>query len=172
MAVPPADGGGGGSPRSGASRSGVTRQTPQLDAMLKWLNEVASTRVFDLGGVSDLSREKIAYGLEAHGRPVLKVTPYMTKRVVETAQKYIAKTTKPSKVAFWDEVEKTALAVVIERIANAGGDLKSEWANHPLSPAYKAAKAKKYPGKPMGQASGKLLGDLRSTRAFSVRGRQ
>jgi hypothetical protein len=42
------------------------------------------------------------------------------------------------------------------------------WAAHPLTAEYRKAKAKKYPGKPMGQASGALLRDVRSTQAFAA----
>lgn len=165
--MPPPDGGGGGG--IGARRSGMTRNTPQLDAVVKWLNELESTKVFDVGGISELSQTKIKYGLEKYGRPVTKVTPYMKQRAVKAAQSYLEKTRRPTKSEFWNEVEKATLGVVIERIANAGGDLKSVWASHPLSPEYKARKAQQYPGKPMGQASGKLLSDLRSSKAFAVK---
>lgn len=172
----PPDGGGGGGVRVGAPRVGVrgtnvTRNTPRFDAITKWLNEVSGVHQFDLGGISEQAQEKILYGLEKHGRPVTRVTPYMTSRTVEAGQRYLARTNKPTKNEFWAEVEKSALGVMIERIANAGGDLRSTWAAHPLTAAYREQKAKKYPGKPMGQASGKLLSEMRSTRAFAVKSR-
>jgi len=59
--------------------------------------------------------------------------------------------------------------VISERIANAGGDLASVWASKPLTKRYAAWKRKNYPGKPMGQLTGDLLKELRSTRPFVTR---
>lgn len=163
-----------GLPRTGAPRTGtgassaVNASTPKLDAITKWLDQVSGVHTVDLGGISALSQTKIAHGLEKHGRPVTKVNSYMIGRLVARAQSWLASTSRPTKDSFWNAVDAEAKGVVIERIANAGGDLRAEWASHPLTKPYARAKAKRYPGKPMGQASGDLLSDLRSTGSFAV----
>ncbi len=158
-----------GSSRTGASRTGtVTKSTPRLDAVAKWLASVQGVHTVDLIGISEESRRKIAFGLEAHGRPVTQVTPYMVARLVERARSFVASEARPTKDAFWRVIDREALGVIIERIANAGGDLASVWASRPLTREYAARKRRLYPGKPMGQASGKLLADLRSQRADAV----
>ena len=78
-----------------ASRTGganVTRNTPALDATIKWLEQVGGVHGLDLGGISAESQIKIAHGLEAHGRPVTKVNPYMVARMVQRAQRWLAAT--------------------------------------------------------------------------------
>lgn len=161
-----------GAPRLGQSRtgggSGVNRSTPQLDATAKWLNEISGVHTVDIGGISALSHTKIKHGLEKHGRPVTKVTAYMVGRLIDRAQRWLKSVSRPTKAAFWDTIDAEAMGVIVERIANAGGDLATQWAAHPLKPAYREWKSIKYPGKPMGQASGALLRDLRSSGAFAV----
>ncbi len=159
-----------GASRTGAARTGsrVTTSTPRLDATAKWLAAVQGVHTVDLIGITQESRDKIAYGLEGRGRPVTQVTPYMIARIVDRARSWIGGESRPTKDAFWRVVDREALGVIIERIANAGGDLRAVWASKPLDPDYARRKAKLYPGKPMGQASGDLLSDLRSTRADAV----
>lgn len=162
----------GGMPSIGAPRTGqpqnVRRATPQLDATAKWLDAIGGIHTIDLGGIAELSQKKIRYGLEAHGRPVTKVTPYLVGRLVTRGQRWLATTPRPSRAAWWDTIEREALGVLIERVANAGGDLAGAWSSHPLTPAYARQKARRHPGKPMGQATGALLRDLRSAGAFAV----
>lgn len=158
-----------GTPRVGGPRSGVQVSTPRLDATAKWLGEIAGTTAIDLGGVSELSQIKIQYGLEARGRPVLLVTPYMQGRAVAAGQRYVGSTRAPTKADFWRAVEDEIKGVVIERIANAGGDLAAVWASKPLTKRYAQWKRANYPGKPMGQLTGQLLSELRSTRSFVAR---
>lgn len=165
MASPPRIG----TPRVGGQRSGITKSTPRLDAATKWLSEIAGTTEIDLGGISDASWLKITYGLEARGRPVLLVTPYMQGRAVAAGQRYLRGTRAPTRDAFWREIELEMKGVISERIANAGGDLASVWASKPLTKRYAAWKRKNYPGKPMGQLTGDLLKELRSTRPFVTR---
>lgn len=165
MASPPRVG----TPRVGGPRSGAQVSTPRLDATAKWLGEIAGTTAIDLGGVSELSQIKIQYGLEARGRPVLLVTPYMQGRAVAAGQRYVGSTRAPTKADFWRVVEDEIKGVVIERIANAGGDLAAVWSSKPLTKRYAAWKRKNYPGKPMGQLTGQLLSELRSTRSFVAR---
>lgn len=157
-----------GAPRTGTGASAVTASTPRLDALTKWLDSVSAVHTVDLGGLSELSRTKIEHGLEKHGRPVTKVNAYLIGRLVQRAQSWVRNTERPTKAAFWDAIDAEALGVIRERVANAGGDLRAEWAAHPLTRPYARQKARKYPGKPMGQASGALLSDLRSTGAFAV----
>lgn len=164
MASPPRVG----TPRIGGARNGVTVSTPRLDATAKWLNEVAGVTEIELGGLDDASVLKIRYGLEARGRPVLLVTPYMQGRAISAGQRYVGSTRAPTKDGFWREVELEIKGVVTERIANAGGDLASVWASKPLTKRYAAWKRENYPGKPMGQLTGALLRDLRSTGAFAL----
>ena len=166
MASPPRTG----TPRTGASRSGggVTRSTPRLDAAAKWLASVSSVHTVDLGGLSELSQTKIAHGLEKHGRPVTRVTAYMIGRMVDRAQSWLRGENNPTKAAFWSTLDAEALGVICERIANGGGDLASVWAANPLTRPYARWKARKYPGKRMGEASGALLRHLRSAGAFAV----
>jgi hypothetical protein len=162
-------------PTTGASRTGAPRtgtrvqaSTPRLDAAAKWLASIQGVHTVDLIGISQESRDKIAYGLEAHGRPVTPVTPYMIGRLVARAQSYLQNETRPTKDSFWRAVDREALGVIIERVANAGGDLRAVWASKPLDPEYARRKAKLYPGKPMGQASGALLSNLRSASTDAV----
>lgn len=159
-----------GASRTGAPRTGtgVTRSTPTLDATAKWLAQISGVHTVDLGGISEESRRKIAYGLEARGRPVTKVTPYMVGRMVTRAQRWLGTVARPTKDAFWDVVDGEALGVIRERLAGAGGDLAGEWAAHPLTPAYAKEKARTHPGRPMGQRTGALLRDVRSAGAFAV----
>lgn len=166
--MPPPDGGlpAIGAPRTG--QRGVTRSTPTLDATAKWLADLQGTHTVDLGGISELSRKKIAFGLEAHGRPVTKVTPYLIARLTTRGQRWLGQTARPTRAQWWQVIDAEALGVVIERLNTAGGDLSGEWASHPLTPAYAAQKARRYPGKPMGQATGALLRDVRSAGAFAV----
>lgn len=153
--------------RIGAPRAGVTVSTPQLDRFKKWLDEVGGVTQFDLGGIAPESQKKIQYGLEAHGRPVVAVTPYLTGRAIQGGQRAL-RGARPTVHAFWHEVEREVIGVIRERVANAGGDLRARWAANPLSREYARQKARRYPGRPMGQASGALLRDLRSERAFVV----
>ena len=155
-----------GRPRIGMRQQGQSAQ--KLSMTASWFGEVAAVRQLDLGGVSDLAQKKIAFGLEKRGRPVLRVTPYLRGRLLAAAQRYLASGGRLTRAGFLDAIEREALGVVTERIANAGADLRSVWAAHPLSPAYRRWKARKYPGKPMGQLTGRLLSELRSTRAFVV----
>lgn len=157
-----------GAPRTGTGASQVNASTPKLDAVAKWLDSVSGVHTVDVGGISALSQTKIVHGLEKHGRPVTRVNSYMVARLIDRAQSWLRSTQRPTKAAFWDAIDSEALGVIRERIANGGGDLRAEWAQHPLTKPYARWKAKNHPGKPMGQASGALLSDLRSTGAFAV----
>lgn len=167
--MPPPDGGlpSIGMPRTG-QRGGVTRSTPALDATKKWLDSISGVHTVDLGGISAESQRKITYGLERRGRPVTKVTAYMVGRMVSRGQRWLAGVARPTKAAFWDVIDGEALGVIRERLANAGGDLSGEWAKNPLNPEYAKEKARRYPGRPMGQRTGALLRDVRSAGAFAV----
>lgn len=167
--MPPPDGGLPtiGAPRTG-QRGGVTRSTPTLDATAKWLDQIAGIHTVDLGGLSEQSRAKIAYGLEARGRPVTRVNAYMIGRMVTRAQQWLAAIKRPTKAQFLDVLDGEALGVVRERLANAGGDLAGVWAANPLDPDYAREKRRTHPGKPMGQRTGALLREVRSTGAFAV----
>lgn len=146
----------------------MTKSTPRLDATAKWLTEVQGVTSVELIGLSQESVRKIAFGLEGRGRPVTLVTPYMIARMIQRAQSFVRNESRPTRDAFWRVIESEAKGVIIERVANAGGDLASVWASKPLKPDYAAWKRKNYPGKPMGQLTGALLTDLRKTTTDAV----
>ncbi len=133
-----------------------------------WLKKVAGITEVQIGGISDLSQKKIAFGLEKHGRPVTLANSHMKRYVTKRLKEEFNVDNLPTKSQFINALEGHVLEVVIDRIENAGGDVASTWSAHPLTKKYAAYKLAKYGRRPMGQASRRLLKELQSRKAFAL----
>jgi RNA:NAD 2'-phosphotransferase (TPT1/KptA family) len=147
------------------SSVGSLQKSERLKA---WLKKVASINEVQIGGISDLSQKKIAFGLEKYGRPVTLANSHMKRYVTKKLKEQFNIDNLPTKEQFINALEGHVLEVVIDRIQNAGGDLSATWSAHPLTKKYAAYKRKKWGARPMGQASRVLLRELQKRKAFAL----
>jgi hypothetical protein len=127
----------------------------QLERLEQLLRDVGGVYTITIKGISQASRDKIAF-LEAGGRPVVKPSTSMKQAITRFVKAALQGKTPLTAAGMRDAAEEAIHGVVRLRLANEGNDLT--W--RPNKASTRAAKRKKGLDPRTGVATGKLLRDV------------